>query len=313
MLQRLLLISKNLFFVQNKSDTPCSYLQDNQESTVMYVGVLVRSYHRFTSKTDKMKSLRLLPLLLILNTWKSNAQLSGHISNGSTAIGFHAGFVALKHKNNAFEIGQKHGPYFGFSGIDIAHTNYDSWTFRYNLEMKWTMDLFHKGVEFFKGTALDARVDFTGFTWHKLGVNVFSTDNFCVGIGGSFSDYIVDIPIFANENGDFFEGQRWQEPSGWNWTAGPCLFLDYGIGDFAFNFIGSYDLTYFTPKITQDYEDLTVQIDGYEKPHFMYFDFAVNHESGVYMSFNRTLMIDNGLLENNVSRGEFKFGWRWWI
>lgn len=254
----------------------------------------------------------LVPILFFFYSNNVNSQLSGHYSDDSRFVGFHGGFVSLKNNNNAFEIGRKHGPYFGL-GIDVGHTSYSAGDFRYHLELKWTMDLFHKSVEFFKETALDVRLDLTGFTWNKLGVNVFATDNFCIGIGGSFADYIVDIPKYANENGNFIGGTRWQEPSGWNWTAGPCLFLDYGIGDFAFNFIGSYDFTYFTPKISNDYESYVQRIDGYERPRFMYFDLSANHDSGIYVSFNRTLMKDRGLLNNNVSRGELKFGWKWWI
>lgn len=266
----------------------------------------------FTIKQMMKKIALITTILTFIGVFKSNAQLSGHMSDGSAAVGFHAGFVALKNGNSTYELGRKHGAYFGL-GMDIGYTNYSAGKLRYQLEMKWTMDLFHKGIEFFNETALDARLDFTGFTWNKLGVNIIGTDNFCVAIGGSFSDYVVDIPLYANEEGGFFAGKRWEEPSGWNWTAGPCLFVDYGIGDFAFNFITSYDFTYFTPVITQDYEDFTQKIDGYTPPHFMYFDLAVNHESGVYMSFNRTMMFDKGTIGNNISRGEFKFGWKWWI
>lgn len=240
------------------------------------------------------------------------AQLSDHISNGTKFLGFHAGFVSINHPNSTFEIGEKHGTYFGL-GFDFGHSNYTAGEFRYHLEMKWTVDLFNKAAEFFDETALDARIDLTGFTWHKLGFNILATDNFCFGLGGSFADYIVDVPLFADEDGNFFEGIRWQEPSGWNWTAGPCLFLDYGIGDFAINFIGSYDFTYYTPKITDDYEAQVQRIDGYKNPSFLYFDLVINHESGVYISYNNTQMQDNGTLENDVSRSEIKLGWKWWL
>lgn len=258
----------------------------------------------------RLKFLGLVMFLFFSNSMQ--AQLSSHNSNGSSALGFHAGFVSLKHANSTFDIGRKHGPYFGL-GIDIGYTNYEVGKIRYQLELKWTMDLFHKAIEFFKGTALDARVDLTGITWHKLGVNIFATDNICFALGGSFADYIVDVPRFVNEDGNFNESFTWQEPSGWNWTAGPCLFVDYGLSDFVFTFIGSYDFTYFTPIITQAYEDRTDKIEGYKPPHFMYLDLSVNHETGVYISLNRTLLLDKGELSNKISRAEIKFGWKWWI
>ncbi len=251
-------------------------------------------------------------LLFLVLTFGVKAQLSGHLSDDATYVGYHFGFTTINHPTSTFEVGEKHGAYFGL-GMDVGHTDYTPGALRYHLEMKWTLDIFNKGMEFFDETALDARIDLTGFTWHKIGINVFASDNFCFGLGGSFADYIVDVPLFADEEGNFFEGIRWQEPSGWNWTAGPCIFLDYGIGDFVLNFIGSYDFTYYTPKITDDYEALTQKIDGYKNPSFVYFDFVINHDSGVYLSYNSTQMQDNGTLGNDVSRSEVKLGWKWWL
>ncbi len=251
-------------------------------------------------------------VIAIFTVQSANSQLSTHIANGAWAPGFHIGFGTIKNNQLTYVEGRKHGPYFGV-GVDLAYSTFEAGEIRYYLDAKWTMDLVHKGVELFKGTGTDARIDFTGFTWHKLGINVFATDNLCIGVGGSFADYIIDIPLYANNNGDFFAGITWQEPSGWNWTAGPCFFADYGIGDFAASLTTSYDFTYLTPKITDDYEALTDKIDGYKPPHFMYFDLTINHETGVYLSINRTTMIDKGDLGNNMSRGEIKMGWRWWL
>ncbi len=253
-------------------------------------------------------------LFVVALSFSSRGQLSGHVSDEAWGVGFHTGFVTIKNDKLLYPEGRKEGPYWGgLFGVDLSYSTYQPGGIRWQLEAKWTLDLFHKAIELFQGTGTDPRIDFTGFTWHKLGVNVFANDNLCIAVGGSFADYIVDIPKYANDQGDFFAGTTWQEPSGWNWTAGPCLFADYGVGDFAINFIGSYDFTYLTPKVTDDYEALTDKIDGYKTPNFMYLDLSVKHESGVYMSLNRTMMIDNGSLGNNMSRGEIKLGWKWWL
>ena len=256
----------------------------------------------------------LLTILAVSVSLISQGQLSNHISNYGWGVGFHTGMVTIKNDKLLYPEGQKIGPYWGgILGLDVSYGTYEPGEVRYQLEAKWTLDLFHKAGELFKGTGTDARIDFTGFTWHKVGINVIGTDNMCVAVGISFADYIVDIPNYINDQGNFPGGSKWQEPSGWNWTAGPCLFADYGVGDYAIGFIGSYDFTYLTPKITDDYEALTDKIEGYKPPNFMYLDLTVKHESGVYLSLNRTMMIDKGSLGNNVSRGEMKLGWKWWL
>jgi len=238
----------------------------------------------------------------------SIAQLSNLYLADTWSVGFNLGVSSIKNKALLFEDGQRVGPYLGV-GMDLAYQTYDPWMVRYKLEAKWVNDLGYKGIELIRGTGTDPRLDFTGFTWHKIGLNVFATDNICVALGGSFADYIVDIPQWT-ENGTYWAGEIWQEPSGWHWTAGPCVFVDYGIGDFAVSLTSSYDIRYFHPIVTNDYEDLVNAIEGYTAPGFLYTDISINHDSGFYCGFDKIRLVDNGEVGNKMSRTNLRFGWR---
>lgn len=256
-----------------------------------------------------MQRLFLILVLCIVYRQDGSAQLPDHNVTSQGMVGFTVGLSTIKSNETLYPQAAKEGAYFGI-GVDFSYYNFEPFTLRYHLKMKWAHDLFHKAGELFEGTGTDPRIDFTGFTWHKVGLNLFATDNVCVGLGGSFADYIIDIPLYANSNGDYFEGITWQEPSGWHWTAGPCLFADAGFGGFALSFIASYDISYLQPKVTDDYESLTAKIPGYKKPHFLFWDLTLNHESGFFAGFDRVSLIDNGVNSNKMSRAEFHLGYR---
>ncbi len=257
-----------------------------------------------------MKKYTVLLLILAISKFGS-AQLSDHNTNDSWFIGASLNVVTLKNGAGLNDKASKIGPYIGIGG-QIYHDSYEPFGFRYHLDMKWVPDLGFKAVELFREVGTDLRLDFTGFTSHKVGLNLISTDVVCFGLGGSFSDYIVDIP-HTDESGTVTTIYNWKEPSGWHWTAGPTIFLDGGFGGFTLNLISSYELSYFQPIVTNDYEALTEKIENYEKPAFLKFDLTINHESGVYFSYDKTVMIDRGVNANKVSRGDFQIGYKFWI
>ena len=249
--------------------------------------------------------------LFTLHSFSVFPQLDLHDSNQEFRCGININLATLTDRALAFETGQKVGPYFGL-GLDFAYANYEQWGVKYLLEMKWTNDLFYKGIEFFRDGigAISPRLDLSGFTWHKVGINILANDRFCIGIGGSFSDYIIDIPGW-NENGDFpNSGLSWVDPSGWYWTAGPCAFFDFGIGDWAINIISSYEISYLHPKITDDYEANVFSTNDYPFPVFFYTDITINHDWGLYLSYDLLKTIDKGNLSHNVSRNDLQVGWR---
>lgn len=238
----------------------------------------------------------------------ASSQLWNHNVTQQTMAGFSLAMVNLDCPQMAYADGRHVGSYLGIN-LDVSYYNFEQWGLRYYLDMKWVTDLSFKAVEFFREEALDARIDFSSMTWHKVGLNVFATDRLCVGVGASFADYIVDLPDW-NEDGNFPNERWWQEPSGWWWTAGPALFVDAGVGDFAISLTTSLDIPYLHPKITDDYEANITRIEGYADPRFFYFDLTVNHESGLFMSFDRTTMNDKGTHGIKLKRGDFQFGYR---
>lgn len=241
------------------------------------------------------------------------SQLSSHRTNEDWFWGLGLNRVTLNNKNMVVPPNAYKGDKFSYFGIHMmfSHDSYEHWGFRYQLDMKWFPDLSFKAAELFKGTGTTPRLDFSGITNHKIGINVFGSDHLAVGIGGSFCDYIVDIPNWKSTPNFNPGGFTWQEPSGWHWTAGPALFLDGGIGDFTANLILSYDISYLRPKITDGYEEnVDKQPGGYPSVGFLYFDITINHESGLYISYDRTSLIDKGINANKFSRGDLQLGYK---
>ena len=257
----------------------------------------------------------ILVIITLLFFYGSNltAQLSSHRTNEDWFWDAGINFVTLSNKQLVVPQNAYKGDKFSYFGVHMmfSHDSYEQWGFRYHLDMKWFPDLSFKAVELFKETGTTARIDFSGITSHKIGVNVFGSDNLAVGLGGSFCDYIVDIPNWKSTTNFNQGGYTWQEPSGWHWTAGPALFVDGGLADFAVNVIMSYDISYLRPKITDEYEaNVDKYPGGYPRVGFMYFDITINHQSGLYLSYDRTSLIDKGVNNNKLRRGDFQFGYK---
>lgn len=250
--------------------------------------------------------------LFSLNT---QAQFSTFTHTDETLYGFNFTVTSMKNPSLLYVEGQKVGPYVGI-GVDITRYSYEPWKLRYQLEMKWITDLGFKAYEFFT-TGLNAkdtaRLDFSGLVWFNMGTNLYSTEHFNIGIGGNFSDCVLDIPNFTF-NGNSINGQTldigWQEPSGWHWTAGPTLFADACVGSFAFTLTSSYNFSFWNPIINNAYEERIDQIEGYPPPQFWFLDITANHKSGFYVSFDITKVIDTGINQNKISRNDLQIGWR---
>lgn len=255
-----------------------------------------------------MKFLLLLTCCTVLGLGKADAQLAFHNVNQNAMAGFSLTLTDLDCPKMVYPDGRHVGSYVGVN-VDISYYNFDQWGLRYNLDMKWMTDLTLKAAELFRGDGLDARIDFSGLLWNKVGLNVFATDRFCIGVGASAADYIIDLPDW-NADGNFPNELPWQEPSGWYWAAGPALFLDAGVGDFAVSMTTSLDIPYWHPKVTDDYEANISVIEDYPAPRFFCFDLTVNHESGMFFSYDRTTMTDKGVHGLKMTRGDFQLGYR---
>ena len=256
-----------------------------------------------------MKTNIKLTLLLLLISATVNSQLSK--SNTGTYAGFNVSLTGVK--NASAPSGDSMasvGPYFGI-GVDVSINSYERGDLRFFLSSKGlTTDLIKTSIMLFNEEAYEGQIEFSGLIWGRVGINIFATDNICIGLGGNLSDYILDIPLWNPLAGNGQGGLRYEEPSGWHITAGPTMFLDYGYKNFTLNTITSYNFGFYYNTINADYEAFIDVIDGYEKPQFISTLFSLNHTSGAYASFEYTSMIDKGIVGNKMSRKEFTLGWK---
>jgi len=121
---------------------------------------------------------------------------------------------------------------------------------------------------------------------------------------------VVDLPKFTPYINKVNQEIRYEEPSGWHFTAGPSLFLDYGIGDFIINSNSSYNFSFYHDLINTRYENGIDKIEDYKAPHFFNTLLQVRHAgTGFYISFEHTRMLDNGTIGSNISRNDIALGW----
>ena len=260
---------------------------------------------------------RLLTILLFISiSVTSSAQLDEYMKADETLLSFSVNTVSLKNPTLLYEEGQKIGPYFA-PGFGLNHYNYDQWELRWGMDFKWVTDVFPEIYALWDESYIDnVKVPMlSGFWWTNAGTNVYSNDYFNVGVGAHFADYLVEIPDWdsaGNINaGGTQLATQYQEPTGWYWSAGPTLYLDAGYKSFFLSVTTNYSFSYWKPPIREkEYLDEINQIQGYSSPHFLYVDVTVNHDSGFFLSLNRTMMIDKGINANEFSRNDFGIGWK---
>lgn len=255
-------------------------------------------------------------LLLTVVSLTSNAQLDGYMKSDETLLNFSLNVVTLKNPVVQYEDGQKFGPYLA-PGFGLSHYNFDQWGYRWGMEFKWVTDIFPEIYSLFEATYINRPQEpmLSGFWWTDMGTNVYVTEYFNVGVGGHFADYLVEIPDIDSANLTTIPNQpvptAFQEPTGWYWAVGPTIYLDAGYKQFFLSIKANYSFSYWRPRIREkEYEDAINKIDGYPAPRFLYIDVTVNHDSGFFISFNRTMTIDRGIRDYKFSRNDLGIGWK---
>ena len=249
--------------------------------------------------------------LILFSVVIGYSQLSNDLNSGDFSVGFNISRTSIVNssmdKNDSL---RSYKPYFGF-GIDMIHHSYERGDWRYFMTMKaLTTDLLNVAYRINKKIENENHVDMTGFFWGKLGYNIYANDNFCIGIGGSLADYVVDLPKWKPNFNATHPYYRYEEPSGWHFSAGPSLFVDYAIGGFIINSVSAYNVGFYRHMINEGYEQAVDLIDGYKSPHFFSTALYLNHtNTGLYLSFEYSKMIDNGIVKNKLSRKELAIGW----
>ena len=255
-------------------------------------------------------------LFLVISSISGLAQLDGYANADETLLGYSINMVSLKNPSLLYEDGQKFGPYFA-PGFNLTHYNYEQWGFRWGMDFKWVSDIFPEIYSLWNTTYLDrGKVPMlSGLWWTNVGTNVYSSEYFNIGVGAHFADYLIEIPDWDSAGNINALGQQlavqYQEPTGWYWAAGPTMYLDAGYGQFFLTITANYSFSYWRPPIRdKEYEESINKIEGYQAPHFLYVDVTVNHNSGLFVSFNRTMTIDRGVNTNKFSRNDFGIGWK---
>jgi len=262
-----------------------------------------------------MKTIITILFLAIISS-TVNAQLDGYMKADETLMSISLNVVTLNNPALIYEDGQTFGPYLG-PGLGLNHYNYDQWEFRWGMEFKWVTDIFPEIYKLWDAS-YDISQKFPMLTslWATdLGTNVYSTEYFNIGFGAHFADYLVEIPDWNSTGNIDPQGRQlpvsYQEPTGWYWAAGPTMYLDAGYKEFFMTITTNYSFSYWRPDIrTKEYKDGINKIDGYKAPNFLDIDVTVNHDSGIFLSFSRTLMIDRGINSNKFSRNDLGIGWK---
>ncbi len=249
--------------------------------------------------------------LAVLISISCKAQLSEDMYSEETVFGLTLSRTSIGNSSvDASNPKRNYDPYISI-GIDMIHHAYEKGQFRFFISSKvLTTDLIHSIVNLIEDTSREGEVNMTGFLWSKFGYNVFATDNLCIGVGASFSDYIIDLPKWRPTIN--IANAIYEEPTGYHLTAGPSLFLDYAIGSIVINSISSYNLGFaYYPIKSEATGDRSIDtIENYDTPHFFSTGLYVNHtNTGLYLSLEYTKMIDNGIIQNNLSRKEIAIGW----
>tara|TARA_R110002050_G_scaffold299089_1_gene463790 strand:- start:22264 stop:23055 length:792 start_codon:yes stop_codon:yes gene_type:complete len=255
-------------------------------------------------------------LLFIIISFSAQAQLDNYLNSDETLIEFSLNVVTLKNPSLAYKDGQKYGPYLA-PGVSLTHYNFDQWGFRWGMDFKWTTDIFPEIYSLWRTDYLDrGKVPMlTGLWWTNAGTNVYNTEYFNIGVGAHFADYLIEIPDWDSTGNINAAGQQlavnYQEPTGWYWAIGPTLYLDAVYKSLLFSVTSNYSFSYWRPPIREkEYEDAINKIEGYPSPHFLYVDITANHDSGFFISFNRTMAIDRGINANKFSRNDLRIGWK---
>jgi len=262
-----------------------------------------------------MKSLFALLLFIIVSS-TSNAQLDGYMKADETLLSFSVNVITLNNPTLLYEDGQKFGPYFA-PGFGLNHYNYDQWGYRWGMDFKWVSDIFPEIYSLWNAEYLNrGKVPMlTGLWWANGGTNVYTTKYFNIGVGAHFADYLVEIPDWDSTGNIDPQGHQlavqYQEPTGWYWAVGPTMYLDASYGQFFLTLTANYSFSYWKPDIREkEYEDAINKIEGYPSPHFLYVDLTINHDSGLFLSFNRTMTVDRGINANKFSRNDLGIGWK---
>lgn len=255
-------------------------------------------------------------LLVVFISINGFGQLDGYSNTDWTILSYSLNVVTLKNPTAKFEKDQKFGPFIA-PGFALNHYTFNKGGFRYGMEFKWITDVFPELYDLFDKTYLGrGKTPFlSGLWWSHGGINVWSNEYFNIAVGGNFGDYFVEIPDIVDTGAVLPSGvtltSTYQEPTGWYWAVGPNLYLDAVFKDVYFTLITQYSLSYWRPPIREkSYEDAIHKIDGYVSPHFLYFDFSANLDSGFFISYTKTMLIDRGVNSYNFSRNDIGIGWK---
>jgi len=227
--------------------------------------------------------------------------------NDKGALRFYFSFNSMHNKSH-FSPEMRSIP-FRTLGIEGDVYSFDKGEVRWNVNSKVCDDLIWLiGYTIKNKTSRTPEGDYsiTGLFWWHYGYNVKSTEKLNISPGFSLSDYMVLMP---EEDGISFTGNpsEKEDPHGWFWAAGPNIFIDYALpAKFSLHFNANYDFSFI--RLNNKYK--SILDPDYKKPHYFHAALTLNHNSGFYLGYQFTRVVDLGYHKNNIVRSEVNLGFR---
>lgn len=192
-------------------------------------------------------------------------------------------------------------------GVDVEGYDFDKRGARFLMRTKVAGDLVWAIAQMVKKNSLTSMGgDLTGLFWFNIGKNILVKDKFVAGLGVSWSDYILGIRKYDAQGNS--QTNSYTNPTGWWFAGGGNIYMDFLIAKgFTAHFLANYELPIFRmANGVQGY----VTTPGYKKPHFVFFNAHIIHDSGINFGVDYTYAMDRGTFKDNVGRLDLYLGYR---
>lgn len=249
----------------------------------------------------------LIPICFIISfTFAQSQTLTDLKINNEATLRFYFGFNSMRNSSYNYEPLQKVP--FRTLGMESDVYSFEKGGVRMNMKSKLVDDMIWLLGRTIRKRSDDGPYSISGLFWYKLGFNVKSNSKLNISPGFSISDYLVITSVVDSAgNEPAFVNDRVEEPHGWFYGIGPNLFIDIALpAKLSLHVNSSYDLGLL--RLSNKYK--SVFDPDYKKPHFLHASVTLNHDSGIFISYEFTKLLDMGYNNNQTLRSELHIGLR---
>ena len=250
-------------------------------------------------------------LLFSVSTIAASAQLSEmrHFNEGVLKVNY--SHITTTCANHVWEPAQKYR--YGAIGWEVERYDLEQGAIRWSTTSKLTEFAFQWIKHFYNQKSplyLSDAPEVSSVLHYRFGYNVIASDRFVLSPGLGLDDYVFVRPNY-DVNGDVVRredgsgAENMSENSGWYWCTGPSTFFDVGLTP-SFSIHGK--AAYEVPFLQMSDKNVEPSIKK-KRPHFVYFQVGLYHNSGLFAGIELMHGIDRGLNKTSVKRRELKVGY----